>query len=71
MRYVFATLFCHIVSRRYFVRVSIGKRIADITQERDVWVYNYKMPPEINDSIRLEVGIESSLHLEFEYSKSK
>jgi vacuolar protein sorting-associated protein 26 len=29
------------------------------------------MPPEINNSIKMEVGIEECLHIEFEYNKSK
>jgi vacuolar protein sorting-associated protein 26 len=29
------------------------------------------MPPEINDNIKMEVGIEDCLHIEFEYNKSK
>lgn len=27
--------------------------------------------PEINNSIKMEVGIEDCLHIEFEYAKSK
>ena len=29
------------------------------------------MPPDINNSIKMEVGIEDCLHIEFEYNKSK
>ena len=56
---------------RYFVRVSISRRIADVTKERDVWVHSYRMPPDSNNSIKMEVGIEDCLHIEFEYNKSK
>ncbi len=63
------TRLCHVV--RYFVRVTISRRLSDIIDEKEVWVYSYKMPPEINDSIKMEVGIEDCLHIEFEYSKSK
>ena len=56
---------------RYFVRVTIARRLSDIVHEKEVWAYSYKMPPEINDSIKMEVGIEDCLHIEFEYSKSK
>jgi vacuolar protein sorting-associated protein 26 len=59
------------VKLRYFVRVTIGRRLSDITKEKDVWVYSYRMPPEINNSIKMEVGIEDCLHIEFEYNKSK
>ena len=27
--------------------------------------------PDINNSLKMEVGIEDSLHIEFEYNKSK
>ena len=28
-------------------------------------------PPEMNSSIKMEVGIEDCLHIEFEYNRSK
>ncbi|KAI8807834.1 putative PEP8-vacuolar protein sorting/targeting protein [Cladochytrium replicatum] len=59
------------VKLRYFVRVTIGRRLADTVKERDIWVYSYRMPPDINSSIKMEVGIEDCLHIEFEYNKSK
>jgi len=59
------------VKLRYFVRVTIARRLSDIIKEKDVWVYSYRMPPEINNSIKMEVGIEDCLHIEFEYNKSK
>ena len=34
-------------------------------------VRNIQKPPEINNSIKMEVGIEDCLHIEFEYAKSK
>eukprot|EP00158_Paraphelidium_tribonemae_P002058 Partr_v1_DN25077_c1_g1_i7_m50664 putative Vacuolar Protein len=60
-----------IVIASYFVRVTIARRVADITHEKGIWVYSYRMPPEINDNIKMEVGIEDCLHIEFEYNKSK
>ena len=59
------------VRLRYFVRVNIARRLAPIIFEKDVWVYSYRMPPDINDSIKMEVGIEDCLHIEFEYNKAK
>lgn len=56
---------------RYFIRVTISKRLADVTKEKDLWVHSYRMPPDINNSIKMEVGIEDCLHIEFEYNKSK
>ena len=37
----------------------------------DLWVNNYQDYPEINNSIKMEVGIEDCLHIEFEYNRSK
>lgn len=34
-------------------------------------MHSYKMPPETNNSIKMEVGIEDCLHIEFEYNKSR
>jgi vacuolar protein sorting-associated protein 26 len=59
------------VKLRYFVRVTIARRLADIVRERDMWVNSYRMPTEVNNSIKMEVGIEDCLHIEFEYNKSK
>ncbi|KAG2182202.1 hypothetical protein INT43_007129 [Umbelopsis isabellina] len=55
---------------RYFVRVTAARRMADLVKERDIWVYSYKMPTDLNNSIKMEVGIEDCLHIEFEYNKS-
>lgn len=49
----------------------MGRRLGNLVQEKEIWVHSYKMPPEINESIKMEVGIEDCLHIEFEYNKSK
>ncbi|CAG8005076.1 unnamed protein product [Penicillium olsonii] len=59
------------VKLRYFVRVTVSRRMADVVREKDLWVYSYRMPPENNSPIKMDVGIEDCLHIEFEYSKSK
>lgn len=59
------------VKLRYFVRVTIARRIGEVIRERDIWVHSYRMPPDSNNSIKMEVGIEDCLHIEFEYNKSK
>lgn len=59
------------VKLRYFVRVTVARRLADTIRERDIWVNSYRMPTEVNNSIKMEVGIEDCLHIEFEYNKSK
>lgn len=56
---------------RYLVRVTISRRISDAVKERELWVHSFRMPPDINNSIKMEVGIEDCLHIEFEYNKSK
>ena len=58
------------VKLRYFVRVTVSRRMADVVREKDIWVYSYRIPPEVNSSIKMDVGIEDCLHIEFEYSKS-
>jgi vacuolar protein sorting-associated protein 26 len=45
--------------------------MADVTKDKDIWVHSYRMPPDSNNSIKMEVGIEDCLHIEFEYNKSK
>jgi hypothetical protein len=60
------------VRLRYFLRFTISRSFqANITKEMDIWVHNFQKPPEINNSIKMEVGIEDCLHIEFEYNKSK
>ncbi len=45
--------------------------MAEVIKEREIWVHSFRMPPDSNNSIKMEVGIEDSLHIEFEYNKSK
>ena len=59
------------VRLRYFVRVTVSRRMADVIREKDIWVYSYNIPKDLNSSIKMDVGIEDCLHIEFEYSKSK
>ncbi|CAK9191113.1 unnamed protein product [Sphagnum troendelagicum] len=60
------------VRLRYVLKVTISRSYAtNIVEYRDFWVHNYSPQPEINNSIKMEVGIEDCLHIEFEYSKSK
>ena len=59
------------VRLRYFVKVTVSRRLLDITSEKEIWVYKFMNHPEINNSIKMEVGIEGCLHIEFEYNKSK
>ena len=45
--------------------------MGDLHKEKDIWVHSFRMPPDSNNSIKMEVGIEDCLHIEFEYNKSK
>lgn len=59
------------VKLRYFVRVTLARRMGEVVKEREFWVHSYRMPPDVNTSIKMEVGIEDCLHIEFEYNKAK
>lgn len=58
-------------TRSYFIRVTVSRRMADVVKEKEIWVHSFRMPPDSNNSIKMEVGIEDCLHIEFEYNKSK
>jgi len=59
------------VRLRYFLRVTVARRITDMTKEMDLLVHTMSAFPEMNNPIKMEVGIEECLHIEFEYNKSK
>lgn len=59
------------VRLRYFVRVTVQRRMSETVKERSLWVHTYRLLPDSNNAIKMEVGIEDCLHIEFEYNKSK
>ncbi|KAK2153195.1 hypothetical protein LSH36_304g01004 [Paralvinella palmiformis] len=59
------------VRLRYFLRVTVVRRLTDVIKEKDIIVHTLSQYPEMNNSIKMEVGIEDCLHIEFEYNKSK
>ncbi|KAM5132138.1 vacuolar protein sorting-associated protein 26B [Mantella aurantiaca] len=59
------------VKLRYFLRATLSRRLNDIGKEMDIVVHTLSTYPELNSSIKMEVGIEDCLHIEFEYNKSK
>lgn len=61
------------VRLRYFLRVTMQRAqyTPDIVQEFDMAVQHYRRVPEATAPIRMEVGIEDALHIEFEYNKNK
>jgi len=61
------------VRLRYFLRATMfrGGFSSNVVKDMDIWVVNYDKPPQMNNTIKMEVGIEECLHIEFEYTKSK
>ena len=59
------------VTLRYFIRVTVQRKLSNVVAEKEIWVLSYNDVPEIASTISMEVGIENALHIEFEYSKSK
>jgi vacuolar protein sorting-associated protein 26 len=58
------------VSVRYVLKVSVDRKfLPPLTHERDVWVQLLGNEPEIHEPIKMEVGIEDCLHIEFEYER--
>lgn len=62
------------VKLSYYVRVTVSRKSkADITRDKELWVYQYSTPqdvaPPANTTVKMDVGIEHCLHIEFEYLK--
>lgn len=58
------------VSVRYFVKVVLERKfLPPLSKEHDVWVQVMGQPPQQNEAIKMEVGIEDCLHIEFEYER--
>lgn len=57
---------------RYFVRLSVIRNYkSNCTKEVDFHVQNLYGAPDVNNTIKMEVGIEDCLHIEFEYDRNK
>lgn len=60
------------VQLRYIVRAKIRRAYgAGVEQSKDFAIQNIQPPPEVNDRIKMEVGIEQCLHIEFEYQRTR
>lgn len=60
------------VQLRYFVRVTINRGYSSkVIKEEEFSVNNVEPEPESQSLIKMEVGIEDCLHIEFEYNKGK
>ena len=57
---------------RYIVKATITRSMSsNVIREKEFCVYNPTNEPEDDTSIKMEVGIEECLHIEFEYSRHK
>jgi len=57
---------------RYYLKFTCERSLAsDFVQEKEIWVEHYTSSPEINSPLKMEVGIEDCLHLEFEYNQHR
>jgi vacuolar protein sorting-associated protein 26 len=57
---------------RYLIQVTMSRAYAPtVVETQEFWVQNPEEEAEINSGIKMEVGIEDCLHIEFEYNKSK
>ena len=60
------------VRLRYVVKVTVTRGYGgSVIKEFPFCVRAIQTAPEINDTLKMEVGIEDCLHIEFEYSKAK
>lgn len=57
---------------RYYLRVVATRPMGpNLTEERDVWIIKKDKEPTSNRNIKMEVGLEEYLHIEFQYDKEK
>lgn len=58
---------CHVC---YLVRVLVSRKfLPPVEAEKEIIVQRIGTEPTVNDAIKMEVGIEDCLHIEFEYEK--
>jgi len=60
-----------VIRLRYYINVVINRNYNRITKEEEFIVSNLGTEPESNRPIKMEVGIEECLHIEFEFNCSK
>jgi vacuolar protein sorting-associated protein 26 len=60
-----------VIRLRYYINVVINRNYNRITKEEEFLVANIGKEPDQNRSIKMEVGIEECLHIEFEFNYSK
>lgn len=59
------------VKLRYFLKCIVLRKSADVIREKEVWVFSKQSPLDTPITVKMDVGIEECLHIEFEYSKSR
>lgn len=70
------------VKLRYYLKCIVVKQSADVIREKEIWVHsnlNEQKQQEEEEralqnhpsTVKMDVGIEDCLHIEFEYSKSR
>jgi len=58
------------VSVRYLIKVAVERKfLPPIQKEHELIVQIRSTPPPVNEPIKMEVGIEECLHIEFEYER--
>ena len=58
------------VSVRYMIQFVMERKfVPPLRREQDVWVQILQQPPINDEPIKMEVGIEDCLHIEFEYQQ--
>lgn len=56
------------IKLRYYINVVINRNYNRITKEEEFIVSNIGVEPDTNRPIKMEVGIEECLHIEFEFN---
>lgn len=57
---------------RYYIRVVATRGFGpNLTEEKEIWIVGKDKEPSSNKNIKMEVGIEDCLHLEFQYNQEK
>jgi len=67
----FESYFGSNVRLRYYLKVTVVKRLQNLTKELEFVVHTLSSYPENSNSLKMEVGIEDCLHIEFEYNKQR
>ncbi|PSC75932.1 Vacuolar sorting-associated 26B [Micractinium conductrix] len=55
---------------RYLLRVTVAHGMGQsVVKDHPFWVRNWQAAPQVGPPIKMEVGIEDCLHIEFEYDR--